>query len=92
MSTVTNLLKMKSRYCFFVLALIAGSSAAHAGLITCWYNENQQYTGADSAAPGVTAGGPVRVNGAGDYTWAYTIEAPDGSGCPSEMPSPEPGN
>jgi hypothetical protein len=92
MTIATNLrtkLKMKSRSGLFVLALVVSSPAAHAGLITCWYNQNQQFTGADGAAPGTTAGGPVRVNPSGDYTWAYTIEASDGTSCPSDMPRPE---
>ena len=96
MTTAKNLmpakLKMKYSYGFFMLALVLISPAAHAGLITCWYNEHQQYTGADSAAPGTAAGGPVRVRESGDYAWAYTIEAPDGSSCPSDMPQPQPGN
>jgi hypothetical protein len=81
-------LEMKHRSVFFVLALALGAPAAHAGLITCWYDQNRNFTGADSAAPGVTAGGPVRVNQSGDYTWAYTVEAPDGTSCPSDMPAP----
>jgi len=96
MPTATNLmatkLKTKYRASFFVLALVVSSPAAHAGLITCWYNEYQKFTGADSAAPGATAGGPVRVSESGDYTWAYTIEAPDGTSCPSDMPKPKPKN
>lgn len=76
-----------------LLALAAGlaGGAAHAGLITCWYNAQQQFTGADGAEPGVVAGGPARTQpppANADYTWAYTIVADDGRACPRTMPPP----
>lgn len=58
---------------------------AASGLITCWYNEAGQLTGADTAAPGARPGPPVR-RGSGDYAWAYTIEAADGTACPRKLP------
>ena len=58
---------------------------ADAGLITCYYNNAGDYTGADSAQPGAQPGAPVH-NGSGDYAWSYTIQAPDGNSCPKKLP------
>ena len=77
-----------------VLTLLAASPVALAqsplrvadnGLITCYYNDAGDYTGADSAQPGAQPGAPVH-DGSGDYAWSYTIEAPDGNSCPRTLP------
>jgi len=76
------------------LVLIAASPVASAqaplriadnGLITCYYNDAGDYTGADTAQPGAQAGAPVH-DGSGDYAWSYTIEAPNGTACPRKLP------
>ncbi len=61
------------------------TASAQTGLITCWYNEKDAYTGADDAQPGYGPG-LRRVDQRGDYTWAYTIRAPDGTSCPRKRP------
>jgi hypothetical protein len=59
------------------------------GLVTCFYNTNRKYVGAESANPNVSAGGPVSTKDGGDRAWAYTIAAPDGRSCPHpDMPAP----
>ena len=79
------------KYIFWVIALALFISSlalsAEQSLITCWYNEKGVYTGADTAEPGTKPGGPVRKDESGDYTWAYTIEAKDGTSCPRSLPS-----
>jgi ABC-type glycerol-3-phosphate transport system substrate-binding protein len=69
-------------------ACAAGMSTdahAQASLITCWYNEKNVYTGADTAQPGAKLG-LARPDQSGDYTWAYTIRAADGTACPRTRP------
>lgn len=70
------------------VALAAGFATraqAADGLITCWYNEKNAYTGADTAQPGYPPG-LKKTDISGDYTWAYTIRAPDGTKCPRTRP------
>lgn len=82
-------MKAQLAIAFFLLATSTVASAdaqpAGTGLITCWYNDKGDYTGADSAADGVQPGPPVH-NGSGDYAWGYTIQAADGSACPRKLP------
>jgi len=79
---------MKYKMFLLAVALVVASSAVQAGLITCWYNERGEFTGADTAESGTKAGGPVRKSESGDYTWAWTHEAQDGTTCPRKMPVP----
>jgi hypothetical protein len=59
------------------------------GLITCWYNEKKDYTGADTAQPGVKPG-IVKGSDSGDYTYGYTKTGGPES-CPKKLPaSPAP--
>lgn len=78
---------MKNKVFLLVLALVAVSSTLRADLITCWYNEKGEFTGSDTAEPGTKPGGPVRKAESGDYTWAWTHEAKDGTSCPRKLPS-----
>ncbi len=66
-------------------AVLASTVAQAQGLITCWYNEKNVYTGADTAQPGAKLG-LVRTDPSGDYAWAYTIRAKDGTSCPRARP------
>jgi len=54
--------------------------------IVCWYNENNVYTGADSAETSQRLG-MSRNAQSGDYAWAYVIEGADGSACPRTRPA-----
>jgi hypothetical protein len=65
--------------------LFAASPASAA--ITCWYNDSGQYTGADTADGRYPVGRLTQTGAGGDYAWAYTIDAPDGTTCPRTRPS-----
>lgn len=60
-------------------------AAPQQGLITCWYDANGAFKGADGAQPGAQPGGPYQT-GSGDYTWSYNIAAPNGQSCPPTKP------
>ena len=66
-------------------AFFAGSAANAA--ITCWYNDSGQYTGADTADGRYPVGKLTKTGSGGDYAWAYTINAPDGTTCPRTRPA-----
>ena len=76
-----------------VLVLVTGSGTAFAQEtpLTCWYDENGTYTGADSGNHGnadTQVGQAAKVGESGDYTWAYIIgEWEDGSSCPAAIPA-----
>ncbi len=67
--------------------LVPVPNEAPRALITCWYNRDGQYTGADTAERGVVAGKPVKTGRDGDYYWAYTLQAADGRACPRKLPA-----
>ncbi|WP_295140421.1 hypothetical protein [uncultured Reyranella sp.] len=60
-----------------------GTSSAMAA-ITCWYNPQGDYTGADEAQPGFPVGKVVKGT-SGDYAWGYTVEGMPQS-CPRKLP------
>ena len=64
--------------------LVAGNGASHAA-ITCWYNAQGRYTGADDADPRFPVGKVTKGSGGGDYAYGYTVPGgPDT--CPKTMP------
>ena len=75
-----------------IILLVSSNYALAQTPLTCWYNENGVFTGADggnnsegNAQPGQAA----RVGNSGDYTWAYILGPDkwiDGSSCPAKIP------
>ncbi|MBS0521494.1 MAG: hypothetical protein JSR90_22545 [Proteobacteria bacterium] len=61
--------------------LIPDSGSGGPSLIACSYNAAGSYTGADSANPGESAGGPVRT----DDGWRQVIDGADGRSCPRQV-------
>ncbi len=55
-------------------------------LITCWYSENGEFTGAETAAAGAKAGATVQAAASGERSWSYTLPGHDSAVCPSKLP------
>ena len=81
--------EMKQLWC--AAALMTGASvlvvSPAVADITCWYNDAGNYTGADNADGRYPRGKLIKTGSNGDYAWAYTIDAQDGSSCPKTRPS-----
>jgi len=65
------------------IIFVLGTTSAFAN-ITCWYNAQGHYTGADDAQPNFPVGKVTNGNG-GDYAYGYTVTGgPDT--CPKKLP------
>lgn len=64
--------------------LILGVSPSFAA-ITCWYNGQGNYTGADDADKRFPMGKLTKGKANGDYAWGYTVPG-DPSSCPRKAP------
>jgi hypothetical protein len=66
---------------------IAAMPLAHAqrgAILSCWYDSNGNYTGADGFH-GIV--GSITRTGSGDYAASYLISAFDGQPCPRTLPA-----
>ncbi len=63
----------------------AAAAAMQAGLTTCWYNDNQELTGSETAPPGAKPGTAAQA-GSGEHAWSYIISGHDGKMCPAKLP------
>jgi hypothetical protein len=63
----------------------ATAAAMQAGVTTCWYNDNQELTGSETAPPGAKPGTSAQV-GSGNHAWSYIISGHDGKLCPAKLP------
>jgi hypothetical protein len=68
-----------------LVVLNAGAAFPQNMPVTCWYNDNADFTSASPAAGGATVGS-VEKAGSGDKTYSYTVSARDGSACPVQLP------
>ena len=66
------------------VALIGAGSSSAMAAITCWYNPQGDYTGADDAQPDFPVGKVTKGNG-GDYAFGYTVDGGPQS-CPRKLP------
>lgn len=63
----------------------AAAAAMQGGLTTCWYNDNQELTGSETAPPGAKVGTAVQT-GSGQHAWSYVIAGHDAKMCPAKLP------
>lgn len=77
---------------FALVALLAATPALAQGQqpkhkITCMYDDNGNFTKAETGTPYAHPLLAVYTGRGGDEAWAYTIEAADGSACPAHLPN-----
>jgi hypothetical protein len=65
-------------------ALLALSVAPSFAAVTCWYDEDGVYSGADDVQPGFPAGKATKGT-QGVYTWGYTVKGGPQT-CPKMVP------